>query len=116
MTTPSLPADRQRLVYARFTQKLAADLRLLVNEDLIEEHRRKPLGQHTDALERLLLYFRRAPTYALYSRKPCREYQVIRLPVTATSTPTPVDDTVYTDKNAALHAVFLLHLQDFMRA
>ena len=116
MSDAPLPADRQRLVYARFTEKLTADLRLLVNEDLIDEHRRKPLGQHSDALERLLLHFRRAPTYALYSRKACREYQIIRLPVAAGSLPTPIDDTVHTDKNAALHAVFLRHLHDFMRA
>lgn len=115
MNDAKLPADRQRIAYARFTENLKAQLRLLVSEGLIDEHRRKPLGQHSDALERLLLQFHRAPTYALYSRKACREYQMIRLPVVAGTPPTPIDDTVYTDKNAALHAVFLRHLEDFMR-
>ena len=116
MSDPRQPADRQRLVRARFTDRLRAALRPLVNEDLIDEHRRKPLGQHSDALERLLLLFHQAPTYALYARRPCREYQMIRLPVVAGAGPVPLDDVIYTDKNAALHAVFLRHLEDFMRS
>jgi hypothetical protein len=44
MTTTALPADRQLLVYARFTEELRAEMRPLITEDLIEEHRRRPLG------------------------------------------------------------------------
>ncbi|MBK6659706.1 MAG: hypothetical protein IPG43_16850 [Proteobacteria bacterium] len=116
MTTTALPADRQLLVYARFTEELRAEMRPLITEDLIEEHRRRPLGQHSDTLMRLLNMFRRAPAYALYSRVPCREFQVIRLPVSEGSEPTPVDDVVYTDQNEALHAVFLRNLEDLMRS
>ena len=116
MTTTALPADRQLLVYARFTEELRAEMRPLITEDLIEEHRRRPLGQHSDTLMRLLNMFRRAPAYALYSRVPCREFQVIRLPVSEGSAPTPVDDVVYTDQNEALPAVFLRNLEDLMRS
>lgn len=115
MSTPALPADRQLLAYARFTEELKASLRPLVTEDLIEEHRRKPLGQHSDALMRLLNLFRRAPAYALYSRVPCREFQVIRLPVPDGGDPEPLDEVVYFDQNEALHAVFLRNLEDLMR-
>ena len=115
MSQAPLPADRQQLAYARFIEKLTADLRRLVTEDLIEEYRRKPLGQHSNNLERVLNLFRRTPSYALYSRTPCREYQVIRIPITAGAPPTPIDDVVYTDQNAALHAVFVHHLTDLMR-
>jgi branched-chain amino acid transport system permease protein len=115
MSELSLPADRQRLVRARFNDKLRVELRRHVTEDLIEEHRRQPLGQHSDGLERLLVFLHQAPRYALYSRRACREYQIVRLPVTPGARPEPLDDTVYTDKNAALHAVFLRHLEDFMR-
>ena len=115
MSNDTQPADRQRIAHARFMETLKAELRRLVTEDLIEEYRRKPLGQHSDALERLLNLFRRAPSYALYSRTPCREYQVIRLPITAGAGPAPIEDTVYTDQNAALHAVFLRHVGDLMR-
>jgi len=115
MSNTALPADRQLLVHARFTEELKAQMRPLISEDLIEEHRRQPLGQHSDTLMRLLNMFRRAPVYALYSRTPCREFQVIRLPVTEGSEPTPIDDIVYTDQNEALHAMFLRNLEDLMR-
>ena len=36
-------------------------LKKIVTEDLIEEHRRKPTGRHSEALERVLAYFRRLP-------------------------------------------------------
>ena len=116
MSNTALPADRQLLAYARFTEELKVQMRPLITEDLIEEHRRQPLGQHSDTLMRLLNMFRRAPAYALYSRTPCLEFQVIRLPVPEGSEPTPIDDIVYTDQNEALHAVFLRNLEDLMRS
>ena len=116
MSNTALPADRQLLAYVRFTEELTARMRPLISEDLIEEHRRQPLGQHSDTLMRLLNIFRRIPAYALYSRTPCREFQVIRLPVQEGSQPTPIDDVVYTNQNEALHAVFLRNLEDFMRS
>ncbi len=116
MSNTVLPADRQLLVHARFTEELKAQMRPLISEDLIDEHRRQPLGQHSDTLMRLLNIFRRAPAYALYSRTPCLEFQVIGLPVLEGSAPNPIDDTVYTDQNEALHAVFLRNLEDLMRS
>ena len=116
MSNTTLSADRQQLVYARFVEQQKAQLRPLITEDLIEEHRRRPLGQHSDGLMRLLNLFRRTPAYALYSRTPCLEFQVIRLPVPAGSEPHPIEDIVYTDQNEALHAVFLRNLEDLMRS
>ncbi len=115
MTNALLPADRQLIVYERFTARLRKELRGLVSEDLIDEHRRKPLGQHSDGLERVLNFFRRPPSYGLYARVPCREWQVVRLPVDPGSDPQPADSTVYTDENEAMHAVFLMHVADLMR-
>jgi branched-chain amino acid transport system permease protein len=108
------PSDQQVIAYVRFTDRLKAELRTLCTAELIEEHRRKPLGQHSDALERVLNFFRRPPSYGLYSTKPYREYRLIRLPVKPGATPTPLDGTVYTDKNEAMHAVFLCHVRDLM--
>ena len=116
MSNTALPADRQLLAYARFTEELKAQMRPLITEDLIEEHRRRPLGQHSETLMRLLNMFRRVPAYALYSRTPCVEFQVIRLPVAEGSAPNPIDDIVYTHQNEALHAVFLRNLEDLMRS
>ena len=109
------PVDRQLTVFTRFDEELRAHVKSLLTDELIEEHRRKPLGQHSDALERVLNYFRRPPHFALYSRSACREYQVIALPVTSGSAPEPIDEPVYYDKTEALHAVFLRHV-DMLRS
>lgn len=107
--------DRQLEVFTRFDADLRARINALITDELIEEHRQKPLGQHSDALERVLNYFRRPPHFGLYSRVACREYQVIALPVTPGGAPEPVDEPVYYDKTEALHAVFLRHV-DWLRA
>lgn len=108
--TSGQPADRQLLCMQRFNARLREELLALISEDLIDEYRRKPLGRHSDALERVLNFIRKSPSFALYSRTPCREFQVIRLPVRPAHGPEPVDDIVYTDENEALHAVFMHHI------
>jgi branched-chain amino acid transport system permease protein len=81
-------SDRQHLVYARFNTEKRAEIRQLITAALIEEHRRKPLGQGSDALERVKNFFSRPPSYALYSRVPMREWQLIRVPVKPGAPPT----------------------------
>lgn len=51
--------DRQAEYLVRFDERLRLQLLAEIDADLIEEHRRKPLGQHSDRLERVLNYFRR---------------------------------------------------------
>lgn len=111
MPDKPLPADRQLLVLERFDARLRAQIKALLDDDLIEEHRRRPLGQHSDALERVLNYFRRPPHFGLYERMPCREFQIIALPVIPGEPPQPIEDTVYTDADEAYHAVFLKHVE-----
>lgn len=115
MSTASLPADKQAIVYEQFNAEMKRGIRALVTEDLIDEYRRQPLGRHSDALERVLNFFRRPPRYGLYARVPCREFQVIRVPIEPGAPPALVDGTVYTDESAAQHAVFLCHVADLMR-
>ncbi len=116
MSTAPLPADRQAIVYQMFNEEMKRSIRALITEDLIDEYRRQPLGRHSDALERVLNFFRRPPRYGLYARVSCREFQVIRVPLTPGAPPDFVDETVYTDEAAAYHAVFLCHVADLMRA
>ncbi|MEM7294273.1 MAG: hypothetical protein AAF420_12905 [Pseudomonadota bacterium] len=111
MSSSELPADRQYLCYERFRAKLKVQILDLLSEDLIDEHRQKPLGQHSDGLERVLNFFRRPPSFGLYERVTGREYQVIALPIEWGKPPQPLDDHVYTDQNEAMHAVFLKHVE-----
>jgi branched-chain amino acid transport system permease protein len=113
MTNAASP-DRQHLVYARFTAALRTTIKASITPALIEEHRLKPLGQNSDALERVKNFLSRPPRYALYSRVALREWQVIRMPIAPGQPPQPIDDRVYDDESTAYHAVFLQHLADLM--
>ena len=108
------PRDKQHHISALFRARLRTEVKALVTPELIDEHRRDPLGRHSDALERVLNFFRRPPSYALYSRNPMREWQIIRLPVALGAPLQPVDTTVYRDERDAYHAVFVRHLDDLM--
>lgn len=114
MTIASLPVDKQHLVYARFNTALRRHIKTLITPALIEEHRLKPLGQNSDALERVKNFLSRPPSYALYSKVPLREWQVIRVPIEPGAPPRPIDNSVYRDERTAYHAVFLQHIADLM--
>ncbi len=111
--------DKDHLYFLRFDKRLRDHLKTLITPEVIEEHRVKPLGQHSDALERVLNYFRRAGgenKYVLYELKPGFEYKVIATTGIKGLLPWDVDDVVYTDKNEALHAVFLKRVQDLIES
>jgi branched-chain amino acid transport system permease protein len=108
------PVDKQHQAYALFNARLRAEIRGLITPALIAEHRAKPLGRHSDALERVLNFFRRPPAYALYSRAPLRAWQLIRLPIAPGAPPAPLDDTVYHTEAEAMHALFMRNVDDLM--
>ena len=111
--------DRDKVYQERFDKQLRAHLRTLITPALIEEYRASPLGQHSDELERVLNYFRRAPLggrYALYELEPGRRYKIVTTAGPAGSLPEDVDGTVYADKSEALHAVFLKRVDELMKS
>jgi len=71
MSHENLPeaTDRDVVYREMFDGKQREYLKQLVSEDVIEEHRRNPLGQHTEPLERLLIYFRRSARSTRYAIK-----------------------------------------------
>ena len=109
--------DRDRIYQQRFDARLRAHLRSLVTPALIAEHRANPVGRHSDALERVLNHFRRAPLagkYALFELEPNRKYRIVATTARDGGPPRDVGDPVYTDKNDALHAVFLKRVEELM--
>lgn len=106
--------DKQHQTYALFNAQLKAEMKALITPELIEEYRRKPLGRHSDALERVLNFFRRPAAYALYSPVAFREWRLIRLPIDPAAPPAPIDDTVYRSESEAYHALFLRNVNDLM--
>ena len=107
--------NKDLIYYKRFEAALRAQLKPLVTPELIEEHRQKPIGQHSDSLERVLNYFRRAPAegkYALFELEPNRKYKVIVTTGWRDELPADADGKIYTDKNEALHAIFLKRVEE----
>lgn len=112
--------DKQAIYYRRFDKRLRDRLKAMVTPDLIEEHRQRPLGQHSDTLSRLLNYFRRgdiADKYAIMRQTgQFHSYKIVAFSGVRGAPPRLVDDRTYTDINEAYHAVFLLRVNDLMES
>jgi hypothetical protein len=111
--------DRQALVHEDWDRKQRERIRALVSDELIEEHARKPLGQHSDALERVLAYFRRQPNagkYIVVATEPWQEYRIAVLSGERGELPTIVEDETFATEESAIHGVFLRRLRDLRAA
>ena len=112
--------DKQELYYRRFNKRLREKLKLLITPELIEEHRRNPLGHHSDALARVLNHFRRgemADKYVIHRMIPAEErFRIMAVSGQRGMPPRIVDDREYTDINEAYHAVFLLRVNDLLES
>jgi branched-chain amino acid transport system permease protein len=118
MEFPHPIQDRQQVYYDAFDKRIRAQLRKLVCDEVIEEHRRAPLGMHSDALERLLNYFRRdgiAGKLGLLQENPAvSAYWIVRFSG-ARGTPSTVEEgETFYSLDAAYHAVFLRRITDLM--
>ena len=108
------------LIYWRRYDKMQRDyLKKLVSPEVIDEHRRAPLGQHSEALERLLLYFRRAPLsdkYAIIAVEPFKAYRIVALSGQRGVAPRLVEERLYATQEDAYHGVFMRRIQDLLES
>jgi len=113
-------SDKQELYYRRFNKRLRERLKLFVTPELIEEHRTNPLGHHSDALSRILNYFRRgemADKYVIMRLKNGEErFRIMAVSGIKGMPPRIVDDREYDALNDAYHAVFLLRVNDLLES
>ena len=111
--------DKDTLYFRRFDKMQRDYLKGLVTPETIEEHRRQPLGQHSEALERVLLYFRRAKMedkYALHSAGPKGPYKIIAFSGARGVSPRLVDDREFGTLDEAYHAVFMRRVHDLLES
>jgi branched-chain amino acid transport system permease protein len=112
--------DKQAIYYRRFDKRLRDHLKTLITPELIAEHQRQPLGQHSDGLSRVLNYFRRgdvADKYAIIRQSgQFHAYKIVAFSGVRGAPPRLVDDRTYDDINDAYHAVFLLRVNDLMES
>jgi branched-chain amino acid transport system permease protein len=111
--------DKNVIAYRRYDKRSRDYLKTLVTPEVLEEHRRKPRGQHSDPLMRLLAYFRFTAVedkYALRADEPFKRYRLIALSGVRGVPPRIVDDKVYGSLSEAYHAVFLKRCQDLLES
>lgn len=112
-------ADKQLIYYRLFDKRIRDHLKTTITPELIAEHKAKPLGQHSDALDRVLNYFRRGEMpdkYAILRVGPfaASSYKVLAFSGRQGQPPRVVDDKLYTTAEEAYHAVFLLRVNDLL--
>ena len=110
--------NRDLECYALFDRRLREQITRLITPELIEEHRQHPVGPQSDALARVLNYFRRGPLsgkYAVWARKSFGPYQIIALTGVRGRPPEVVDERPYATLAEIYHAIFLRRIEDFNR-
>ena len=106
--------DRDVQVAERYDEWIRPRIRALITDELVAEHERDPVGPHSDALERVLNYFRRRPIadkLAIVCTEPDRAWRVCRLADRPGAAPALVDDEVFDSELAAHHGVFLRRIR-----
>jgi branched-chain amino acid transport system permease protein len=114
--TYAAPADRDKI--ARWDKRMRETLRPLLTRKVIAEHKRDPVGIHSDALDRVLNYFRRPnllPHYVIVCTRPFKQWRGARMTGVPCEAPVFVDERAYNSEAKAAHAVFLLRVEHTMR-
>jgi branched-chain amino acid transport system permease protein len=110
--------DRDVLVEDRFNRMQRLYLKSVLSDELIEEHRRQPLGQHSEPLARLLMYLQRsaANRYALKRDTRDGKYRIIRLSRIRGVAPELADDAVFDTVEEAYHGLFLKQVRELLES
>ena len=107
--------DRQLEVYELFDRRARERTSSLITDAVIAEHETNPAGPHSDELQRVLRYMRRAPLpgkYVIVAVRPWQEYRLAALTGVHGQAPTVLDDGPYATEEEAMHAVFLRRVAD----
>jgi branched-chain amino acid transport system permease protein len=116
--TESPSAERSQIAFARWDRRMRESLRPLLSKKVIAEHKRDPTGIHSDALDRVLNYFRRPnllERYVIVCTRPFKQWRVARITGLPGEAPVFVDDRAYNSEAKAAHAIFLLRVEQMMR-
>lgn len=111
--------NKDALYFQRFDKMQRDYLKSLICNEIMEEHRQSPLGQHSEALERVLLYFRRAPLddkYALHHIAATDRYKIIAFSGQRGVSPRVVEDREYASIPEGYHGIFMRRVHDLMES
>jgi branched-chain amino acid transport system permease protein len=111
--------DKDVVYMRRFDKMQREHLKTLVSPEVVEEHRQSPQGQHSEALQRLLIYFRSRPQvdkYAIIVVELSKAYRIVALSGHRGVPPRVVEDKIYPSQSDAFHGVFLRRVQDLLES
>ena len=107
--------DRSAIAESRFDAQTRAAIRPLISPELIAEHQRDPLANHSDALQRVQNYLRRSRAitpYVIVCTQPFREWRIAKLSGNRGVAPEILETPVFTSQAAAMHGLFLKRLDE----
>jgi hypothetical protein len=110
--------DGAAIAFEMWDKRMRMALRSLLTKKIIGEYRRDPSGLHSDTLKRVLNYFRRSPElppYVIVCTRPFREWRVARLSGVRGIPPAFIDERKFSSEAKAMHAVFLLRVDEITR-
>jgi hypothetical protein len=95
---------------------LDTDVKPRVTQAIVDEHRERPIGKHSDELERVLIYLRKhhlemEGKYILVCTKPHEEWRIATLAGRPGVPPELLTDS-FPDRYEAEHGLFLKRLAD----
>jgi branched-chain amino acid transport system permease protein len=111
--------NKDEVYFRRFDKMQREYLKSIISPELIEEFKARPVGQHSEALERLLNYFRRQPQndkYAVMVVEQFKAYRIVALSGVRGVAPRLVEDKIYPSIEEAYKGVFLRRVQDLQEA
>lgn len=87
-----------------------------ITQAIIDEHRERPIGKHSDELQRVLIYLRKnhlemAGKYNLVCTKPHEEYRLVTLAGIPGVPPELLSDS-FPNRSEAEHGLFMKRLSD----
>lgn len=86
-----------------------------IDDDLIQEHKEDPVGQHSDDLQRVLHYFRRQPLdekYVIVETERNEEWNIGLLSGERGNSPKLLEEDAFDSLEEAEHAVFLRRIEE----
>jgi branched-chain amino acid transport system permease protein len=111
---PLQRGDIDQEVRAMWDRMTRAYLMTVISDALIEEHRRRPMGHHSEPLARLLAWCQRRPLREQYAVKAEADgsFRIVSMTGRRGARPEYVGEARFASLEEARHGVLLRHISD----
>lgn len=112
--------DNRDIIYRNYYDKMQSEfLKTLVSDEILEEYKNNPLGQHSEPLSRLLHFFSSAPQknkYVIKRDDVANMYKIAALSGERGVPPRIIEGKEYKTVEEAYYGVFLQRLYDLLES